>query len=218
MADNSLVSVRDARERTIAVLSDLFASDDLDLDEFERRVSLVHRAATVAEIEQVAADLKKPDHEVVPQPSTALVPVSSVRERQTRVAILGGVHKEGAWTAPRHLRVVAILGGAELDFREARLPPGVVDVSVFAMMGGVHLIVPPDLAVEVSGSAIMGGFDEMERAPVEPDPDRPTLRVHGFAMMGGVAIETRLVGEGEREARKRMRKERKALRRLEGRR
>jgi hypothetical protein len=215
MADTSLVSVRDARDRTISILSELFASDQIPLEEFERRVSLVHRAATIAEVDGVVADLKKPDHEVKLQPSTALVPLSSVRERQTRLAILGGIDRRGSWTAPRRLRIVAIMGGANLDFREARLPPGVVEVSVLALMGGVSIIVPPDLAVEVSGSAILGGFDEVDRTPAQPDPDRPTLQVHGFAMMGGVSIETRLVGESGSEARRRKRKERKALRKLE---
>jgi uncharacterized protein DUF1707/cell wall-active antibiotic response 4TMS protein YvqF len=215
MADTSLVSVRDARERTIAILSDLFAADDLELDEFERRVSLVHRASSVAEIEQVVADLKKPDHVVKPQPSTALVPVSQVPERQTRLAIMSGVDKRGAWTAPRSMRVIAIMGGVNLDYREAKVAAGVIDLYIFALMGGVSIIVPPDLAVEVSGSAIMGGFDEIDRAPAQPDPDRPTLRIHGFAMMGGVSIETRLVGESWRDARRRKRAERKALRRAE---
>jgi hypothetical protein len=212
MAEASLVSVRDARERTIAILSDLFASDTLGLDEFERRVSLVHRAATVAEIDQVTADLQKPDHPVKAQPSTALVPVSTVPARQTRLAIMSGIDRRGGWTTPQHLRVVAVMGGAHLDFREARLPPGVVEISVLAIMGGVSIIVPPELSVEVSGSAIMGGFDEVDRAPTQPDPERPTVRIHGFALMGGVSVETRLVGESGWQARKRKRKERKALR------
>jgi hypothetical protein len=215
MADKTLVSVRDARERTIAILSDLFARDDLELDEFERRVSLVHRAANVAEVEKVIDDLKLPDGVagVAPRPSTALVPASQVRQSETLVAILGGATRRGTWTAPQHLRVFAFMGGSELDFREARLAPGVTDVTIFAMMGGVQITVPPDLAVEVHGGAILGGFEHIDRQPPEADPDRPILRVHGFAIMGGVGIETRLAGETERDARRRRRRERKALRR-----
>src|SRR5262249_14786492 len=99
--------------------------------------------------------------------------------------------------------------------REARLPPGIVEIRVFALFGGVQIIVPPDLAVEVSGSAIFGGFAEVNRAPPQPDPDRPTLRGDGVAIFGGGQIETRLGGESDRDARRRERKERKALRKLE---
>jgi hypothetical protein len=206
----ALVSVRDARERTIATLSQLFADDVLDVDEFDRRVSLVHRAGSVAEIEAVTADLPVAGNAAAaaPKPSTALVPARDVRASQTIVSILGGANREGAWTCPRKLRVIAVMGGSVLDFREARLPAGETEVSVFILMGGVHIIVPPELAVATSGMAVMGGFEHLERAPLEPDAERPMLRVTGFAMMGGVAVETRLAGESERDARRRRKRER----------
>lgn len=206
----SLVSVRDARERTISLLSELFAANDLELDEFERRVSLVHRAATIAEIDSIVVDLPKPTQPPKPVQQTALVPASSVRPSQTVVAVMGGVARSGPWTAPRKLRVIACMGGADLDFREARLGPGLSEVTVFGLMGGVSIIVPPGLAVETNGIAIMGGFEHVDRLPAEPEPDRPVLRIHGFVMMGGVSIETRLIGESGREARRRRKKERKA--------
>lgn len=221
MAAN-LVAVRDAREKIIARLSDHFAKDDLDMDEFERRLTLAHRAETVAEIDALVADLPAAGA-AAPAPTTALVPkpkpdpaplvrADAVRERQTLVAVMGGVQRQGAWTAARHTRVVCIMGGAILDFREARLPPGTTEVTVFAMMGGAQIIVPPGLAVEMDGSAFMGGFEHLERAPTEVNPERPILRVSGFVLMGGVAVETRLPGEGERDARRRRRRERKQLR------
>jgi hypothetical protein len=78
-------------------------------------------------------------------------------------------------------------------------------------MGGVQLIVPPSLSVEVSGTAVLGGFGHVERAPVQFDPDRPLLRVHGLAIMGGVAVETRLAGESEMEAHRRRNRDGPAL-------
>jgi hypothetical protein len=205
----ALVSVRDARERTIATLSKLFADDVLDVEEFERRVSLVHRAGTVAEIEEVLADQPGGSKAPAPLPKkpTALVPARDVRASQTIVSIMGGSHQKGGWTSPRKLRVIAFMGGSILDFREARLPAGETEVSIFIVMGGVQIIVPPELAVATSGMAIMGGFEHLERAPLEPDPDRPVLRVTGFALMGGVSIETRLAGESERDARRRRKRE-----------
>ncbi|MFO0575383.1 MAG: LiaF-related protein [Polyangia bacterium] len=102
-----------------------------------------------------------------------------------------------------------MLGGIELDFREASLGPGVTEVHITAVLGGVSLIVPPQLAVEMDGTAIMGGFEHSERAPVQLDPERPVLRVHGLALWGGVAIETRLPGETELEAHKRRHEQRR---------
>jgi hypothetical protein len=215
MAAN-LLALRDAREKTIALLTDHFAKDDLDMEEFERRLTVAHRAENIHDLDRLVADLP-----ATPAPTTALarapkpapiVPAPSVVDRRTMVAIMGGFQRNGTWTAPRHLRIFCFWGGAELDFRDARLPEGTTEVSVFAMMGGVQIIVPPGLAVEMDGTAIMGGFEHMERAPAEPDPDRPVLRVRGFVMMGGVSVQTRLPGESERDARRREKKERKQLR------
>lgn len=217
----SLVSVRDARERAIAVLNDHFAEDRLEMDEFERRVTLVHRAASVADVEKVIADLGElpaPSNAPVPAPrpqSQAMVPAGDVRESQTLVAFMGGVTRKGTWTVARHTRVMCVFGGADIDFREARLPPGVSEVNIFALWGGVHIVVPPELAVEVNGSAFMGGFEAMERTSVIPDPERPILRIGGFVMMGGVDVETRLLGESGRDARRRRRREKKELERGE---
>ena len=95
------------------------------------------------------------------------------------------------------------MGGANLDLREARFPPGVIDIEVTAVMGGINIVVPPGLAVQMHGSAIFGGFADINRAPANPDPDAPLLRVHGLTMMGGVNVEMRLPGESERGARRR---------------
>jgi hypothetical protein len=130
-------------------------------------------------------------------------------------AFLGGFSRKGTWTPARTTRVMCVFGGGELDFREARMPPGVTEVNIFALWGGVHIIVPPELAVEVSGSAIMGGFESMERTPAVPDPDGPLLRVTGFVMMGGVGVETRNTGESQRDAQRRRKRERKELERAE---
>lgn len=205
----SLVTLRDSRERAIARLSDAFAHDHLDLEEFERRLGIAHRTDSIAELtvltqDLVAAPEVAPSAEPAPGTTRALVP-GRQKEQQTLAAIIGGTSRKGHWTPPRRLRVIAVMGGAELDFREAAFAPGVTEVHITAVMGGVQIIVPPQLAVEMEGLAIMGGFEHSERAPVQPDPDRPVLRVSGVAVWGGVHIETRLPGETEEDAHTRRR-------------
>ena len=210
----------------IARLSDDFAHDTLDVDEFERRITVAQTSDNPADIEALLADLPESDRPAAPV--TAVVPtvvpalVPEAGDRDTVYAIFGGIDRRGAWTVPRRMRIVAMFGGANLDLREARFPPGVVDIEVTAVMGGINIVVPPGLAVQMHGSAIMGGFADVNRAPAYPDPDAPLLRVHGLAMMGGVNVEMRLPGESERGARRRerhaMRDERQAQRLLDRRR
>jgi Cell wall-active antibiotics response 4TMS YvqF/Domain of unknown function (DUF1707) len=211
------LALRDAREQAVAQLSDAFAHDLIEVDEFERRLTVAHRADTVSDVEKTVIDLR------AAAPSTALVPARTpplalANERQTAslLAIFGGVERHGPWTLPRRLQAFAIMGGIVLDFREALLLPGVTEIHVLALLGGAQIIVPPGLSVEVSGTAIMGGFGHVERIPQQLDPERPVLRVHGLAIMGGVAVETRLPGESEAEAHRRRRRDRRERRELAG--
>jgi hypothetical protein len=209
--------VHDVRERAIAVLSEAFAQDALDVDEFERRVTRAHTSDRPADIEALLADLPNAATTAVP-PSVALVAAPEGTGAldapvQTVYAVFGGVDRRGTWTVPRRFKVVAMMGGASIDLREARFPRGVIDLEVNAFFGGVQILVPPGLAVEVQGTAIMGGFQNVNRAPPTPDPDAPLLRVRGLAVMGGVDISMRLPGESERQAHRRRRLEQRRERR-----
>jgi hypothetical protein len=205
-------TLRAEREQTLSVLCEAFASDAIDGDEFERRVDLVHRALQLDELERLRADLSGIR---VPEPTAALVPVRAaaapIRKRQRLVAVLGGAMRRGPWTPAREIRATAVLGGIELDFRDAVFPPRVTDLHVVAVLGGVQITVPPNLPVEMEGIGILGGFDHLARSPGVAEPDAPLLRVHGTAVLGGVTVRTRLPGEREEALRERRGRHRRAL-------
>jgi hypothetical protein len=205
----------ESRDRIIAALSEAFARGALEVEEFERRVTVAHRSEAISELAALTSDLP-----VLPSssgterlPVRNVVPTEMVRPSGMIVSIMGGSQRNGQWTVPRQLNIVALMGGSQIDLREARLPTGVVEIRVLAMMGGVQVLVPPQLSVEASGTAIMGGFAHVERAPSQPDPGATVVRVTGFCMMGGVHIEMRLPGESERDARRRRKRERREERR-----
>lgn len=214
--NSSLVSVRDRRDQVIEWLSDRFANDQLEVDEFERRIDLAHQAASIEALDQLVADLDMPVEELE-APAEAVVPRVDESLAMTRparkhvLAIMGGVNRKDRWVVAETVRAAAIMGGVSLDFREAVLPPGRTHVQVMAIMGGVDIIVPPHVAVQADGVAIMGGFEDMHRAPARPDPDTPVLVITGMAFMGGVDIKTRLPGESGWQAWKRERRERRQL-------
>jgi hypothetical protein len=79
-------------------------------------------------------------------------------------------------------------------------------------MGNLEIIVPPTLATDVDVSSFMASVEARHRAPAEPDPQRPLLRVTGSVLMGNVEVRTRLPGESQWGARRRERRERRAER------
>jgi len=192
----ALVRVREARERAIAILQENFAHDVLDVDELERRVTAAHTSESPAELAALVADLQPLDGAAAAIPVVnALVPASQVNAVATIRATMSATSRGGAWNVPRHLEVRGLMSATVLDFREARFPPGPVDIEIHAVMSSVEIIVPPGLSVATDGSAFMGVFEQVHRAPPHPDPDQPLLRIHGRAIMSAVEVKLRLPGE-----------------------
>jgi hypothetical protein len=211
----ALARAGEARERVIGALQEHFAHDALDVDEFERRVTLAHQAESATELEALVADLPALETAPALASKTALVPAAEAAPLKTISGLMSSTERRGAWLVPRRLSVRGTMSSIVLDFRGARLPAGPVDVDLRAFMSSVEIIVPPGLAIETEGSAIMGSFEHVDRAPRNPDPDAPLLRVRGRVFMGSVEIRMRLPGESERAAHRRLRAEerdaRKAL-------
>jgi hypothetical protein len=210
----SLVALRDRREQVISRLSDGYARDLYDVDELERRLDLAHGARSVAELDALVSDLGD-----APATTTALVPAgptaiddpSRADTKKLRV-IMSSVERRGRWTVPRELDLRVLWGNAELDFRDASLGPGVTTIHVRVFMGNFELVLPPNLAIEVSVSSFAGAVTERHRVPPDADPARPQIRVVGTVRFGNLEVTTRLPGESERDAHRREKRERKRLR------
>lgn len=191
-----------AREQIVQDLADHFAQDRLTLPEYERRVELAYRASSNDALRDLTRDLALPPARMA-HPSTVASPDNSrVASRlgnkaKNFFALMSGVVRRGIWTVPQRMRAFACMGGISLDLREATLTAPVTDIYIFALMGGVEIIVPPDVRLESDGFAIMGGFEDQLREPASMDPDAPLIRVHGLAIMGGV--EARVAGPEEPE-------------------
>ena len=212
------------RQVTIDALMEHFANDVMDVDEFERRVDIAHNATSSEELKELLRDLPgggdlpavrgEEEHvELARSREYTVTSASEVEERGFVVACLGGSSRRGHWTPARRNYAIAVMGGAELDFREAVFGPGVTEVQVYALFGGVDIIVPPGINVESRGIAIMAGFDHAADAPSSGNPNQPTLRITGLAVMAGVDISVRYPGESARDARRRRRSERREQRR-----
>ncbi len=208
------------REQAVEVLMDHFAKDAMDLEEFEGLLDAVNRCSTAGELRKLLPELgpvesSEPVTGMIPARGGAPVVVDAdrVRDHGFLISVLGSTNRAGRWIPARKTFALGVLGGISLDFRESLLGPGMTDLNVLAILGGVEIIVPPEMAVEVDGIALLGGFEHQTDAPIRSNPDVPTLRIRGLALLGGVTVEVRLPGETTRQAKKRRRLERKGAQR-----
>jgi hypothetical protein len=105
------------------------------------------------------------------------------------VAVLGSVTRRVSSASFRGGEVSAVLGGAVIDLRDARIPGGRADLEVLAMMGGIELLVPDGWRIVGDVTSVLGSFDDKTR--VAPADAAVTLHVHGTAMLGSVEVKHR---------------------------
>ena len=181
----------DQRERVAAELCEHFAAGHLELDELEHRLAVADYASHETELAGLVGDL-------APLERAAPLPAIEPAKRGWALALMGGSSRKGRWLPPRNLNAVAVMGGIELDFRDAQLAAGVTQVNAIAVMGGVEIIVPPGLPVSVRGLGVMGAVDQIEHHVGDRTRNMPEVVVNAFACMGGVAVKTRASRDTER--------------------
>lgn len=106
--------------------------------------------------------------------------------RVNDVGILGGVERTCSTQDFQGGELTAIMGGVEIDLREASIsnPPAVLEI--FALWGGIQLKVPEDWSVSVETRPVMGGVVDKTRPPRGGSDKKLVLT--GYAVMGGVEI------------------------------
>jgi predicted membrane protein len=101
-------------------------------------------------------------------------------------AVLGGVQQSNNSQDFRGGESSAIMGGCEIDLRQASIQGEEAVISTFAMWGGIKIKVPPTWNVIVQGVPFLGGFDDKSVKPADRSAKR--LVVKGTAIMGGVEV------------------------------
>ncbi|WP_407565133.1 DUF1707 domain-containing protein [Streptomyces sp. 184] len=214
------------RERVADVLRDALAEGRLAMDEFEERLEEAYRAKTYAQLAPLTRDLPAAGAalpEVAPRAAAPGRPASGWAgriggEATTRrgIAIMSGFQRKGGWTVPRRFTMFSFWGGGELDLREADFETAEVEIRCISIMGGANVVLPPDMALEVRGIGIMGGFDHSQTG-VPHTPGTPRVTLTGFAFWGGVGTsrkKTRAARRAEAEAAREQRRLAREERRL----
>jgi hypothetical protein len=203
------------RERTAEILREAAGEGRLGMDELDERLDAVYAAKTYGELEPIVQDL--PHGEMASGSGPAAAPVAAPVAAPARnmadrfggspassaaVAVMGGFTRKGAWVVPANFTAVTIMGGGEIDLREARFAERVVTIHAVTIMGGIAIIVPDDAEVHVTGVGIMGAF---EHGPTGPgQAGAPKIVINGLAFWGAVDVKRKprknRPGKGELES------------------
>ena len=182
--DESL-RVSDAeRDETVRILGEHAAVGRLTLDELEERSGRALTARTRGELATLTGDLPAEagiEGQGRPAPALAKKPV------RWMVAIMAGSHRRGRFRAVGSINAIAIMGGDEIDLREAEIEGGELTINLVAVLGGANLYIPDTVELDVGGFSLMGGNTEIgtERPP---RPGAPVIRLRTWNLLGGATI------------------------------
>ncbi len=90
-------------------------------------------------------------------------------------------------------KVTCIFGGTEYNLIHSQPQKGGAIIDLFVLFGGMSLNVPPGWTIRNEITPVFGGFsDERKKyGPVAvPDPEKMII-IRGFAMFGGINIESK---------------------------
>lgn len=182
-APPSLRASDDERHRTVELLGEHAAAGRITLSELEERVGRAYAAATRAELAELAQDLPALSKaSEPPEPATR-----GRRPTQWFFAVMGGSTRRGRRRLSGRVNVISIMGGDEIDLREAEIEGSEIVINVCSIMGGSAIYVPDSVELEISGFAIMGGNDE-RGSTRQARPSAPVIRIRTFAIMGGIDV------------------------------
>ena len=144
------------------MLTDAAAQGQLQLSDYEDRLTRAYAAQTYDELDRISADLPgaitraRSGGPCRPAPSTLLL------------AIMSGFERRGRWNVPKRMTTFALFGGGVVDLRYADFTS-------------------PEVNVELHGVGVMGTFDKTVDG--EGSPGAPCVRIRGFSLWGSVGVK-----------------------------
>lgn len=174
------------------ILAAAMTNGNLSMAEYDDRTGKALVAKTFGDLDELTDDLPVGQLGVpIPfegEPTRSRVTAGSgLRPVRHAFAFMSGTEIGGRVAVGDSMTATALMGGVEIDLREAEFTAPELTVRCTSIMGGIEITVPPDITVEAHGLPIMGGFGG--RAAGAGAPGAPTVRVTGVALMGAVEVK-----------------------------
>lgn len=185
------------RDRLAEQLREAHVQGRLSQEEHEQRLSELYHAKTRGELERLRHDLPPEEDTAGPDTGQEEFTTAEARQlasgsngRENLAAIFGGIQRGGRWLVEPSTAVSVVVGGAELDLREAVLAQREVTMQCAVILGGLNITVPPGVRVINNTNAILGGT-EANSTDTVTDPGAPTIRLTGTCLLGGISVRTK---------------------------
>jgi hypothetical protein len=208
-------SFADPREKALDQLANLYAKDAISLEEFERLVDEMQKAADPqsilnsvivagsgcesAQAENDNTPFNRPDKPPSPNqsissskasfkplsPNSAFDPFPGAGD--FFLCIMGERKVNGRMLLGKSASSITLMGSTVIDLRDIEVPAYGMHIEVIAIMGETSIIVSPEMHVHLSVVPIMGEAKSRAGVPFG-NSNQGILEIGGVALMGSVSV------------------------------
>lgn len=203
LPDDALRVGHAEREQVVELLGQSMAGGYLDLTEFEQRVASAHAASTRGELRALLIDLpassalRLPGSPLPAAPSAPMAPTAApqatgwtqpAEELELRGSMESTLSRRGVWRVPPRLLLTGSMATFKLDFSEAELPMGGIEIQVQATWSTIRLWLSRSmhLSTDQYDPGTWGSLKDKSAAPTEAGGVLVSLR--GKPSMSTVVI------------------------------
>lgn len=195
------------REQVITILGDAFAENNLEVDEYERRLEIAHNAKSLEALRNAIHDFPQVNT-VLPIASQkqATSPFTPSPEEPSRfISLIGDIKAKGLEIASPSISHVSLIGDTFLDLRKIAETHPHLRIESYTGIGDLKILVPANTKVRKNLFTLIGEtvqrvkgkgfwkklFGKEEQLPPVPASSLPpvTLEIVGFKLIGDVVIE-----------------------------
>lgn len=174
--------VKFLRDQVIEQLKFNLTKGHLEIDEFEQMVRFSLTTQSKKELLSLAEDL--PEKELVPASS---VDFDAYEAKESVISILSNQKKGGRWAPSKLLRVLTVLGSAEINFCEAPVKEQVTYIALDCWLGEVKIVIPEGVNIISNVKTILANCNH--RGESQITVNAPTIVIEGKVVLGEVSIE-----------------------------
>lgn len=179
----------DRKNGAIEALTRRFSRSELPMEEYERLVGDIQKAADLKELAVIEDIVLGVEAEPAPAPPIeGFLPPDQI---QSSYAILSERRLYGPWLRKNAAAAVSFLGSHVIDMREVEFPSGRVVLDVFALLGSVEIIVPRGLSVRMEALPVAGEAKVGRNVETREREGGPLLVVSGSAILGSIVVKQR---------------------------
>ena len=164
------------RDVALALLREASVDGRLTIEELAARAELVSTARTRDEVAAATADLAASSPPLVQD-------VARCR------ALFSTVKREGRWRIAARGRYSGVFGNVKLDLRDAVLPGPEIEIEARTIFGGVQIILPQGVHVELTGGASLASQEL--KVEGEPPDGAPVIRIHHRGAFGSLVVRSK---------------------------